>query len=173
MIRPIFVLLLLLLTEGSALAEISAVVVQNGSNIRCEEKADIGRRAFRLQVVDASDSALVLNLQTLVCISHGDAQKLAAMPISAPYAVQLDNGIYTFEISQPELVITNSEVTREIQRIRFDGQLASQQLIIDRTRISEKSVDLTIMGIGLTKKNDVIEHQSMTNGGHFRLNNLN
>lgn len=171
--RPMFVLLLLLLTEASALAEISAVIVQNGSLIRCEEKADIGRRAFRLQVAGASESSLILNLQTLICVSVGDSQQLAAMPISAPNEMLLGNGNYTFEISQPELVITNSEVTREIQRIRFDGRLSSQQLIVDRTRISEKSVDLTIMGIGVTKKNDIIENEEVTFGGHFRLNNLN
>lgn len=173
MLRPILVLFLLLLTEASALADISAVVVQNGSVIRCEETADVGQRAFRLQVIDVSDSSLLINLQTLVCTSVGETQKLALLPISAPHIMPLNNGAYTFEIGQPEIVVTNSEVTREIQRIPFDGRLSVQQLKIDRTLISEKSVDLTIMGIGLTKKNDIVEHQGPTNGGHFRLNNLN
>lgn len=173
MLRPIFVVALLLLTEASARAEISTVIVQNGFLIRCEDKADLGSRAFRLQVVSSTDSTLTLNLETLVCRTLGETQKLAAMPLSTPHGLLLDNGIYTFEILQPELVVTNSEVTREIQRILINGQISSQQLIIDRTQIFEKTIDLTIMGVGLTKKNDIIEHQGMTNGGHFRLNNLN
>ncbi len=173
MLRLIFVSTLSLLTGGSALGEISAVVVQSGSLIRCEEKADLGRRAFRLHVISASKMTLTLNLETLVCMSFGEKQKLQAMPISTPYAQLLDGGIYTFEIVQPEIVVTNSEVTREIQRVPFDGKLSSQHLVVDRTPIFEKSVDLTIMGLGLTKKNDFIEHQDITNGGHFRLNNLN
>ena len=173
MLRLIFVTTLSLLTGVMALAEISAVVVQNGSLIRCEEKADLGHRAFRLHVVSASETTLTLNLETFVCRSFGEKQKLQAMPISTPYAQLLDGGIYTFEIVQPEIVVTNSEVTREIQRVPFDGRLSSQQLIVDRASIFEKSIDLTIMGLGLTKKNDIIEHQGMTTGGHFRLNNLN
>lgn len=173
MLRLILAATLSLLTGGSVLAEISAVVVQNGSLIRCEEKADLGRRAFRLHVISASETTVTLNLETLVCMSLGDTQKLQAMPISTPYAQLFDGGVYTFEIIQPEMVVTNSEITREIQRVPFDGRLSSQHLIVDRASISEKSIDLTIMGLGLTKKNDIIEHQGMTTGGHFRIDNLN
>ncbi len=173
MLRPFFVAALLSLTGVLALAEISTIIVQDGSRVRCGETADLGHRAFKLRVLSVSASTLTLNLETLVCMKESEILQLVALPISAPFAQQLDNGIFTFEISQPELVLTNSEVTREILRIPLNGRLSSQQITVDRSSIFEKTVDLTIMGIGLTKKNDIIEDQAMTSGGHFRLINLN
>ena len=167
--RSVLMLSIVFAAATGFAAQPTAFVVENGSVARCNDSGDIGHRAFRI-AIDADQSAhVVLNIETLVCAQVGEQLVLKPMALTSPLVF---DGAVTSEFSQAEIVLTNSELTQELLRINLNGQLTVQQITLDTRLLSEKSIDLTIMGLEVTKKNLQMQYQEVVSGGHYRFKNL-
>ena len=169
----ILIIISVLLTSISSFAQTSGFIVQDGFVVCCNDAGDAGHRAFRLTVGAKHSSKIELKIDTLICVVTNNTAVLMPTTLSTPLVFQNPTDIITTEITQATLVITNNEITQELLKININGGLTSQLVFIDSSLLTEKSVDLTIMGLEVTKKNGLFSYQESVFGGHYRLVNLN
>ena len=98
--------------------------------------------------------------------------ELKLLPLSTPVPARHTLQPLTFEIIKTSVLIMNTENTVILMKINFDANESSPALLIDKDSIKETTVDMTIVGTGITKLDDVIVDESPSRGGHFRFTNL-
>ncbi len=167
---------ILILISLSSMATVSLAkenlrIVQDGSVARCSDLSSVGHRAYRLTEVSSSATQINFKLETLQCVLNSTETAMVLVPyaLAAPIIYKYQNQTMSYEMNSTYLSVTNTDLTRELFQIPIDSRASVQTVTIDRNSLTEKSVDITVMGIQLVKKNNQFFDQGLIYGGHFRL----
>lgn len=152
-----------------ALADVSSVILQDGSVARCTEAGDSGGRAFRIKVLSADDSKITLKLDTLICVKEDKAALLVSAPLAHQIVFTNKQDMMTYEIPTAFIQVTNDQGTEELLKVAINAKLASQTIELNIANIPNKSIDLTILGLQVIKLNNKHFDQGMIFGGNYRL----
>lgn len=163
------VLLSVVLLSNLALADVSSVILQDGSVARCSETGDSGGRAFRLKILSADDSKIILKLDTLICVNEDKKALLVAAPLAEKIVFTNDKDMMSYEINSASIQVTNIDGTVELLKVDINPKLASQEVELNIAGIAHKSIDLTILGLEEIKLNNKPYDQGMIFGGNYRI----
>lgn len=107
------------------------------------------------------------------CIWNSAEAETVLIPyaLATPINYLHNNNILSYEIIRSYLSVTNNDRTIELFQIPLDTKLQTQLVTIERRKLTEKSVDLTVMGLELIQLNNQFFDQGLIFSGRFRLNN--
>lgn len=156
-----------------AIASSDIHVVKDGSVARCQDLSDVGHRVYKMSEVSSTSAEFVFQLETFQCFlnSTDTATELIPYALATPINYLHNNNILSYEIIRSYLSVTNNDRTVELFQIPLDTKLQTQLVTIARRKLTEKSVDLTVMGLELIQLNNQFFDQGLIFSGRFRLNN--
>jgi hypothetical protein len=148
-------------------------VVQDGSVARCQDLSDVGYRVYRLSEVSATAAQYVFKLESLQCVLNatGSATILIPYAMSTPIVYKRNNDVLSYELLKSYISVTNNNRTVELFQISLDTKQQTQLITIDRSQLTEKSVDLTVMSLELIQINHKYFDQGLIFSGSFRILN--
>ena len=172
--RSVSFIFLFVLGLSSVLnAEPIKVPIQDGFLATCKSVEELGERVFRMNMTNESSLQFKLQIKTFVCAQSNDKKiELIPLSLSTPTRARNTTLPLTFEIIKPFVLVLNTENTQILSKVKLDEDLSSQVVFIDKNLITEDVIDLTIIGIGVTKADQVIVDEVPIRGGHFRFSNL-
>lgn len=154
-------------------ANSGAHVVQDGSVARCQDLSDVGYRVYKMSEVSATAAEYVFKLETLQCVLNSTETATVLVPyaLATPIVFKHNNDILSYEIMKSYISVTNNDRTFEMLQIPLDVKQQTQVFTIERPYLTEKSVDLTVMGLELTQLNNRFFDQGLIFSGRFRISN--
>lgn len=153
-------------------AEPIKVPIKDGFLVDCISIEDRGIRILKMELTNQSTSHFKLALKTFICDENNGKMELKSLPLSTPVPARHTLQPLTFKIIKTSVLIMNTENTVILMKINFDANESSPAFLIEKDSIKETTVDMTIVGTGITKLDDVIVDESPSRGGHFRFTNL-
>lgn len=170
--ESVFLFATSLLLSQFSFAEPIKVPIKEGFSVECKSIEDNGIRIFKAQLTDLSATQFKLELKTFVCAKNNGKMELQALPLSTPILAGYTLQPVTYEIIKTSILVMNTENTMILMKINFNADDSSPVMLIDKESITEESVDITIVGTGITKLDGQIVDESPSRGGHFRFSNL-
>lgn len=173
MLKKMIILMTLSFLTTVVLANSGAQVVQDGSVARCQDLSDVGYRVYKMSEVSSTATEYVFKLETLQCVLNSTETATVLVPyaMATPIIFKRDNDILSYEIMKSYISVTNNDRTVEMFQIPLDTNKQTQVITIDRHLLTEKSVDLTVMGIELIQLNHKFFDQGLIFSGRFRISN--
>ncbi len=173
MLSKLAILLSLSLFASMSLADSGLHVVKDGSVVRCSDTSDAGYRAYKMSEVSSSSTQFVFQLETLLCVLNTSKTGSVLVPyaLAQPILYKNNNDILSYEILQSYVSVTNNDRTLEMFQIPLDAKLQTQIVTIERQKLTEKSIDLTVMGLQLIQLNNQFFDQGLIFSGRFRFYN--
>lgn len=154
-------------------ASSGAHVVQDGSVARCQDLSDVGYRVYKISEVSSTSTEYVFKLETLQCVLNSTETATVLVPyaMATPIVFKHNNDVLSYEITKSYISVTNNDRTIEMFQIPLDAKLQTQLVTINRRQLTEKSVDLTVMGLELIQLNNNFFDQGLIFSGRFRISN--
>lgn len=173
MFKKMTAVICLCFMAATTFANSGAHVVQDGSVARCQDLSDVGYRVYKISEVSATAAEYIFKLETLQCVLNSTETATVLVPyaMATPIVFKQNNDVLSYEITKSYISITNNDRTFEMLQIPLDTKLQTQVFTIDRRQLTEKSVDLTVMGLELIQLNNKFFDQGLIFSGRFRLSN--
>jgi hypothetical protein len=142
-------------------------ILIDGSVARCSEMADYGSRAFRLTMIESSNSLLKFRLENLVCVNSADKMVHIPYALSRPFVHHKDGRTLSYEYTKGNVVVLNNEATAVYQTIAINPQLSSQEFSMNAGSL--KTFDLSLQALEVIKIDGQFFDQGMVAGGSYRI----
>lgn len=145
-------------------------ILPNGSMARCQESSNSGIRAYRLSLKEISTTSLILNIDTLVCLRLEGQMTFVPYALSAKQTYHNNGHVIIYENIEASLLVTNSEATSVLARIKVDTSHFSQEIKLDIQALQTKVFDISLQLLEVIRIDGKVVDQNVRSHGTYRIN---